>query len=93
MIAAEKYIALLLQMLEIPSLSRDEAARANFLESWLRQERFYVKRISNKTDKFPTASAHSLTESNIRSTKITSFALKEISYHDRCLGHNVIRGR
>ncbi|MEX0987108.1 MAG: M20/M25/M40 family metallo-hydrolase [Bacteroidales bacterium] len=43
----EKYIDLLVQILAIPSLSRREETRADFLESWLRQEGFTMKRLKN----------------------------------------------
>lgn len=42
-----KYIDLLMQMLEIPSLSRLENQRAEFLQEWLQKEGFSLKRSAN----------------------------------------------
>jgi acetylornithine deacetylase len=42
-----KYINLLVQMLAIPSLSREEDTRALFLYNWLKQEGFFVQRNHN----------------------------------------------
>jgi acetylornithine deacetylase len=47
MIASEKYINLLIQMLAIPSVSRKEDMRADFLQAWLMKEGFTVKRVEN----------------------------------------------
>lgn len=44
---AKKYINLLMQMLAIPSLSREEETRAGFLQSWLEKEGLNVKREKN----------------------------------------------
>lgn len=42
-----KYIELLMQMLEIPSLSRQESQRADFLQNWLKNEGFFLQRKAN----------------------------------------------
>lgn len=42
-----KYIELLMEILSIPALSREEQDRANFLEAYLKDQGFYVKRIYN----------------------------------------------
>lgn len=47
MIIAEKYINLLIQMLAIPSLSKDEDTRADFLQAWLVNEGLKVQRVIN----------------------------------------------
>lgn len=44
---AEKYIKLLIHMLAIPSLSKQEETRAGFLEKWLTTEGFVVERMKN----------------------------------------------
>ncbi len=43
----EKYTELLLQMLAIPALSRNEDSRATFLEHWFLAEGFTVERVVN----------------------------------------------
>lgn len=43
----QKYVDLLASMIAIPSISRDEAAVADFLEEWLRRENLPVKRKGN----------------------------------------------
>jgi acetylornithine deacetylase len=47
MIIVEKYINLLVQMLAIPSVSRKEDIRADFLQTWLKNEGLTVKRKKN----------------------------------------------
>ncbi|MDA3822491.1 MAG: M20/M25/M40 family metallo-hydrolase [Bacteroidales bacterium] len=47
MMQTDKYINLLVQMLAIPSVSRKEDMRADFLQSWLKKEGFRVKRVGN----------------------------------------------
>jgi acetylornithine deacetylase len=45
--SVSKYIELLIQMLEIPSLSRQESERADFLQDWLLKEGFCLQRKAN----------------------------------------------
>lgn len=47
MISLEKHIKLLLEMLSIPALSRQEGLRADKLEKWLKNEGLHVDRIHN----------------------------------------------
>jgi len=47
MMKKEKYIDLLKQMLAIPSVSREEDTRSDFLFAWLKKEGFKVKRQVN----------------------------------------------
>jgi len=43
----QAYIDLLVQVLAIPALSREEETRAAFLEKWLKEEGFYIHRVKN----------------------------------------------
>jgi acetylornithine deacetylase len=43
----QKYTKLMFDMLSIPSLSREEVERADFLEHWLRNDGYIVERIGN----------------------------------------------
>lgn len=47
MILDTKYRDLLLEMLAIPATSRNEKARADHLETWIKREGFKVKRLAN----------------------------------------------
>lgn len=47
MTSTEKHIHLLIQMLAIPSVSRKEDTRADFLHKWLKKEGFNVIRVKN----------------------------------------------
>ncbi len=44
---SDKYTGLLLEMLSFPALSREESARAGFLQKWLSEEGFTVNRTGN----------------------------------------------
>jgi acetylornithine deacetylase len=47
MTSTGKYIELLLKLLSIPALSREEQERADFLESYLKEQAYSIQRIQN----------------------------------------------